>query len=53
MRYRDEMLVLQWRQRPRRISQLSTGMLSYKAIGCLHFGQAERGVTTESPKGKR
>ncbi len=51
--YRAVMGVRQWRQRPPRISQLSTGMLSYPAIATWHSGQAERGETTDKPRGSR
>jgi hypothetical protein len=44
---------LHLRHLPPRISQLSTGMLSYPAIGASHAGQADRGLTTEISRGMR
>src|ERR1700683_67495 len=42
--YRSEILALQAAQRPRRMSQLITGMFCHALIGALQCGQAERGV---------
>src|ERR1700690_371165 len=42
--YRGEILVRQEAQRPRRITQLITGMFCHALIGALHEGQAEPGV---------
>ena len=41
------------RQRARRASQLTSGMLSYHAIMYPQPGQWERGVTTDSSRGMR
>src|SRR5688572_7021641 len=46
--YCTEMGLPQPRHRARRISQESTGTLSYQAISLPHFGQRERGRTTDS-----
>ena len=45
--------LLQSRQRPRSSSQLTTGMLSYQRMAASHFGQRERGWTTDLPCGRR
>ena len=41
----------QWRQRPRRASQLTRGRLSKELMGVEHPGQKERGLTMDSPRG--
>ncbi len=51
--YRGEIAVPQRRQRPRRTSHESTGMLSYQAIAARHSGHRERGRTIDSPAGTR
>src|SRR5208282_640439 len=51
--YSAEIGVLQFRQRPRNTSQLSSGTLSYGAIGFPHLGQCEGGRTMDSPAGIR
>src|SRR3954468_16737802 len=43
----------QWRHRPRRSSQDTTGMSSRGVIGSPHLGQCDRGRTTDSPRGTR
>src|ERR1700691_1599818 len=43
----------QLRHFPRRISQLSTGMLSYGRIFAPHLGHAEAGKTMDFPSGSR
>src|SRR3712207_5023026 len=47
------MRVPQSRQRPRSSSQESTGTLSYGRTGVAHAGHAERGLTSEPPRGRR
>src|SRR6266849_3785197 len=42
--YRAEILVLHEAQRPRRSSQLTTGMFCQALMGALQAGQAERGM---------
>src|SRR3954467_4887911 len=48
-----EIGVPQWRHRPRRSSQDTTGMSSRGVIGSPHLGQCDRGRTTDSPRGTR
>ncbi len=48
-----EIFVLQLRHFPRRISQLSTGILSYGAIPLPHFGQLDAGRTIDLSAGIR
>ena len=49
--YTPEMLLPQSRQRLPSSSQLTIGMLSYHAIGCLHFGQCDPGRTIDICRG--
>ena len=51
--YIAEILVLQFRHFPPRMSQLKTGMLSYGAIGFPHFGQLDAGRTMDFSAGMR
>src|SRR5713226_5704126 len=49
--YRAEILVLHEAQRPRRSSQLTTGMFCQALMGALQAGQAERGMLKVSRSG--
>src|SRR5262245_5151174 len=51
--YRAELFFWQWRQRAPRNRKLTTGMLSYQRMTCLQFGQRERGLLIDSPRGRR
>src|SRR5687768_12982069 len=51
--YSTEIASLHPRQRPRKNSQLKTGTFSIAGMGRSHFGQRDRGFTTDNPAGHR
>src|SRR5674476_277359 len=51
--YTAEMGVLHPLHRARSATQLTSGMFSYQGISWPHFGQRERGFTTDCPAGHR